>query len=108
VDVLLILQFTVEKNGSDTHVVIIQWAFSDAGSTPAASTINLMEARYTVSLKKTDEGISVWVPGLPGCWSQGSTEEEALANIRDALFEYLSVVRKLAADGDVREVVLSV
>ena len=65
-DVLLILQFTVEKNGSDTHVVIIQWAFSDAGSTPAASTINLMEARYTVSPKKTDEGFSVWVPGLPG------------------------------------------
>ena len=67
-----------------------------------------MEARYTVSLKKTDEGFSVWVPGLPGCWSQGSTEEKALANIRDALFEYLSVVRELAADADVREVVLSV
>ena len=36
--VLLVLQFTAEKNETDTHVVIIQWAFSDAGSTPAAST----------------------------------------------------------------------
>ena len=67
-----------------------------------------MESRYTVSLKKTDEGFSVWVPGLPGCWSQGATEEEALANIRDAIAEYLSVVRELAEEGDAREVVLTV
>ena len=43
--VLLVLQFTAEKNELDTHVVIIQWAFSDAGSTPAASTtLRLFEA----------------------------------------------------------------
>ena len=64
--------------------------------------------KYPVALTQTDEGYSVSCPGLPGCWSQGSTEEEALANIRDAIFEYLSVVRELAADADVREVVLSV
>lgn len=67
-----------------------------------------MESRYTVSLKKTEEGFSVWAPGLPGCWSQGSSEEEALENIRDAIGEYLIVVRELAAEGDAREVVLSV
>ena len=67
-----------------------------------------MESRYTVSLKKTEEGFSVWVPGLPGCWSQGSSEEEALENIQDAIGEYLIVVRELAAEGDAREVVLSV
>jgi predicted RNase H-like HicB family nuclease len=66
-----------------------------------------MEARYSVSLKKTDEGFSVWCPGLPGCWSQGSTEEEALDNIREAIREYLSVARELASDGELREVALS-
>jgi predicted RNase H-like HicB family nuclease len=65
-----------------------------------------MEVRYTVSLKKTDEGFSIWVPGLPGCWSQGATEE-ALDNVRDAIREYLSVARELASEGEVREVALS-
>jgi predicted RNase H-like HicB family nuclease len=65
-----------------------------------------MESRYVVSLKKTDEGYSVWVPGLPGCASQGSTEDEALANIRDAIGEYLDVVEELVAEGEQREVVL--
>ncbi len=67
-----------------------------------------MESRYyTVSLKKTDDGFSVWVPGLPGCWSQGDTEDQALENIREAIREYLSVAQELASDGDAREVVLS-
>jgi predicted RNase H-like HicB family nuclease len=66
-----------------------------------------MEARYMVSLKKTDEGFSVWVPELRGCWSQGATEEEALDNIRDAIREYVSAARELASEGECREVELS-
>ncbi len=65
-----------------------------------------MKSRYTVSLKKVDDGFSVWVPGLPGCASQGDTEAEALDNIRDAIREYLAVAEELAADGEKREVVL--
>jgi predicted RNase H-like HicB family nuclease len=34
--------------------------------------------------RKTEEGYSVWCPGLPGCCSQGLTETEALDNIKDA------------------------
>jgi predicted RNase H-like HicB family nuclease len=41
--------------------------------------------------KKTDEGYSVWVPGLPGCWSQGQTEKEALENIKDAIEAWINV-----------------
>ncbi len=65
-----------------------------------------METSYRVSLKKTEEGYSVWVPGLPGCASQGATEEEALDNIRDAIREYVEVAEMLADDGLPREVVL--
>ncbi|MCA1623869.1 MAG: type II toxin-antitoxin system HicB family antitoxin [Acidobacteria bacterium] len=32
---------------------------------------------------------AVWCPELPGCVSAGGTEEEALANIREAIELYL-------------------
>ena len=50
--------------------------------------------KYKVALHKSEEGFSIWVPGLPGCVSQGATEEEALANISDAIREYLDVVKE--------------
>lgn len=46
---------------------------------------------YKVVLQKSEEGYSVSCPSLPGCWSQGETEAEALANIQDAIQEYLAV-----------------
>ena len=58
----------------------------------------MTQLRYTVSLLRTDEGFSVWVPGLPGCASQGQTEAEALDNIREAIDEYLSVADDGAVD----------
>ena len=60
--------------------------------------------RYKIALTRSDEGVSVSVPGLPGCWSQGATETEALANIRDAIVDYLAVRDELLSDADVREV----
>ena len=49
--------------------------------------------KYKVKIKETEEGFSVWCPGLPGCWSQGESEEKALKNIQDAISEYLVVTR---------------
>ena len=66
-----------------------------------------MESHYYVSLKKSDEGYSVWVPGLPGCASQGANEQEALENIQDAIQEYLAVAESLTEAGEKREVVVS-
>ena len=37
---------------------------------------------YKVVLNESEEGFSVSCPGLPGCWSQGATEEEALEIFR--------------------------
>ena len=60
--------------------------------------------KYKIALQKTDEGYSVSVPGLPGCWSQGATEEDALENIRDAIREYLAAREDLLRGTTVREV----
>ena len=64
--------------------------------------------KYNVVLEQSDEGFSVSVPGLPGCWSQGETEEDALANIRDAIQEYLAAVADQTAGANVREVEVTV
>ena len=48
-----------------------------------------------VTLLRSDEGYSVSVPELPGCASQGETEGEALANIEDAIREYLQAAEEL-------------
>jgi predicted RNase H-like HicB family nuclease len=58
--------------------------------------------KYRVRLEKTDEGYAVWCPGLPGCWSQGATGEEALENIKDAMETYLITVEELVKDRDTR------
>ena len=64
--------------------------------------------RYKIALQQSDEGYSVSVPGLPGCWSQGATEHEALQNIRDAIVDYLAVVDELLEDAEIREIDVAV
>jgi predicted RNase H-like HicB family nuclease len=64
--------------------------------------------RYKVALRKTEEGYSVSVPGLPGCWSQGATESDALENIQDAISEYIAVAAEQAKGAEVREVEVGV
>ena len=59
---------------------------------------------YKVVLQKSDEGYSVSCPGLPGCWSQGETEDEALENIQDAIQEYLAAVDEITQGREVRKV----
>lgn len=52
---------------------------------------------YTVILRSAEEG-GYWVevPALPGCYSQGETEEEALVRIREAIEAHIDALR---ADG---------
>jgi len=60
--------------------------------------------KYKIALQRNEEGYSVSVPGLPGCWSQGATEQEALENIQDAIREYLAAREELLSGAEVREV----
>ena len=49
--------------------------------------------KIKVVLETSEEGgFTVYVPSLPGCISEGETEEEALANIREAIELYLEPV----------------
>ncbi len=46
--------------------------------------------KLKVVLEPSDEGgFTVYVPSLPGCISEGDTEEEALQNIKEAIGLYL-------------------
>ena len=60
--------------------------------------------RYRIAIHRSEEGYSVSVPGLPGCWSQGATEGEALDNIREAIRDYLAVVEEQLDGEDIREI----
>lgn len=60
--------------------------------------------KYKIALRKSEEGYGVSGPGLPGCWSQGATEEEAIRNIQDAIQEYLAARDELLEGAVVREI----
>ena len=52
---------------------------------------------FKVVLEKDEDGVIVaTVPSLPGCISQGKTEKEAIANIREAIDLHVS---SLAREG---------
>jgi predicted RNase H-like HicB family nuclease len=56
--------------------------------------------KYKVVLQPSEEGFAISVPGLPGCHSQGATEQEALGNIAEAIREYLQVLAERYEEGD--------
>jgi predicted RNase H-like HicB family nuclease len=64
--------------------------------------------KYKILLRNSDEGYSVSVPGLPGCWSQGNTEEEAIQNITDAIHEYLAAIDDLFPAAEIRTIDVAV
>ncbi|MXY91214.1 MAG: type II toxin-antitoxin system HicB family antitoxin [Gammaproteobacteria bacterium] len=63
--------------------------------------------KYTVVIKASEDGYSISCPALPGCWSQGETEEEAVANIIEAIHDYQAAVMAAYKNENVREVEVS-
>jgi predicted RNase H-like HicB family nuclease len=51
---------------------------------------------YRVDIRQSEEGYSVSCPELPGCWSQGGTEAEALANMQIAIQEYVDAAEEMS------------
>ena len=48
-----------------------------------------------------DSGFVAQVPALRGCWSQGATRDEALANAREAIEAWLETEQDKDDKGDV-------
>jgi predicted RNase H-like HicB family nuclease len=64
--------------------------------------------RYRIAIHQSEEGFSVSVPGLPGCWSQGATDVEAVENMKDAIRDYLAVVEEQLRGEEIREIEVAV
>jgi predicted RNase H-like HicB family nuclease len=64
----------------------------------------MTEMIYKIAVRSSEEGFSASAPGLPGCWSQGTTADEAIENIKIAIREYLDVVEEQLGDADIYEV----
>lgn len=60
--------------------------------------------KYKIISINHEEGYSVSCPNLPGCWSQGDTEQEAIENMQDAIQEYLAAIMESVQGQDVREI----
>lgn len=52
--------------------------------------------KYIVIIEPADDGtFSVYVPDLPGCISTGSTRDEAVESIREAIHGHIQTLREL-------------
>lgn len=49
--------------------------------------------KLQIVLEPSEEGgFTVYVPSLPGCFSEGDSQEEALENIKEAIALYLELI----------------
>lgn len=55
---------------------------------------SLIKFKVLLEFDPEYEGFVADVPSLPGCMSQGKSENEALENIKDAIEGYLKVLKK--------------
>ena len=60
--------------------------------------------KYLTVLHKSEYGYDISVPALPGCHSQGDSEQEALENIQDAILTYLEAEKEELKRSELREV----
>ncbi len=51
-----------------------------------------MRYKLAVLIEQDKDGFYAWCPALPGCQTQGTTMDEALANIREAVSAYLDTL----------------
>lgn len=60
--------------------------------------------KYNIILHESKYGYDAHAPALPGCHSQGDTEQEALENIKDAILTYVEMEESELKDSKIKEV----
>jgi hypothetical protein len=73
-------------------------AAGNAGSNVAAMNVTQLPQRYRIAIHRAKGCYFARVIDLPGCFSRGATEVEAVENARSAIRAYLWLVQALAGD----------
>ena len=58
----------------------------------------MTDMRYAVVIEKGEKNYGAYVPDLPGVISVGDSEEEAIANVRQAIALHLDGLRQAGED----------
>lgn len=66
-----------------------------------------MTRKASVLIEKDEHGFYAWCPELKGCQSQGTTIEDALANIREAIELYLETLSEEERDASLSREILT-
>jgi predicted RNase H-like HicB family nuclease len=66
-----------------------------------------MTRKASVLIEKDEHGFYAWCPELKGCQSQGTTIEDALANIREAIELYLETLSEDERDKSLSREILT-
>ncbi len=83
------------KVGFTVHLLQAMNGIEPIRSTTTSTTTIEGTKKFAITLEQDEDGFIVAsCPALPGCHSQGRTEEEAIANIREAIRGYAASMRR--------------
>jgi antitoxin HicB len=103
------LSYTADFTAQYAHHILKKLGFTIHSRITARAAAGAGIQKFAVTLEQDEDGFIVAsCPALPGCHSQGGTDEEAIANIREAIRGYIASLRRhgepIPAIKEVREV----
>jgi antitoxin HicB len=106
-------QHILKKLGFVVQTIAIVDVIKPVPSTSKGTNVVEGVMKFAITLEQDEDGyIVASVPALPGCYSQGKNEEEAIANIKEAIRGYIASMRKhgepIPSITEVREVEVAV